>query len=159
MEALYIVTVIALITSFFSNRQKTLKGLKIAWKKFSKVLPSYVKLLIILSVVLLISDKIIIQYLGDSSKWVGLALGLILGSITMMPGFIAYPLAGILLEKGVSYMVISGFITTLMMVGVVTYPVEKEYFGARATILRNGVSVFIALIIAFATALFYGEVM
>ena len=158
MYTLYIIAIIALAISLFFDKGKTVKALKIAWKKLNKILASYIKLLIILSVVLLISDRFIIEYLGESTRGVALFLALILGSLTMMPGFVAYPLAGILVDKGVSFMVVSAFITTLMMVGVVTYPVEKAYFGTRATIVRNGASLVIALIIAIVTGIFYGEV-
>lgn len=157
-SSLYLVMVIALIISFIFDREKTLKGLIIGWKKFSRILPNYIKLLILLSIVLLISNQFIIEYLGGKSTLLGVFLGLIIGSVTMIPGFVAYPLAGILLEKGVSYMVIAAFITTLMLVGVVTYPVEKEYFGVKATIIRNSTAFIIAFIIALATGLFYGEV-
>lgn len=77
----------------------------------------------------------------------------------MMPGFIAFPLCGILLKKGVSYMVLSALSTTLMMVGVLTYPIEKEYFGMRVTVIRNVMSFIIAVIVAFITGIFYGEVL
>src|SRR6056297_1666064 len=159
MYSLYIISFISLAVSYFFSKEKTKKSLKIAWKKFSKILPGYLKLLIILSFVLLISDDIIIRYLGGNSTLIGLLMGLITGSITMMPGFIAYPLSGILLEKGVSYMVIAAFITTLMMVGVITYPVEKEYMGKKATIVRNISSFIIAAVIAIAAGLLYGEVL
>lgn len=159
MYSLYIISIISLSISYFFSKEKTIKALKTAWKKFSKILPTYLKLLIILSFVLLISDDIIIRYLGGNSTLIGLLMGLITGSITMMPGFIAYPLSGILLEKGVSYMVIAAFITTLMMVGVITYPVEKEYMGKKATIVRNISSFIIAAVIAIAAGLLYGEVL
>ena len=159
MYSLYIISIISLSISYYFNKQKTIKALKIAWKKFSKILPGYLKLLIILSFVLLISDDLIIRYLGGSGSILGILLGLITGSVTMMPGFIAYPLSGILLERGVSYMIIASFITTLMMVGVVTYPVEKEYMGKKATIVRNIASFIIAAIIAVATGILYGEVL
>jgi len=86
-------------------------------------------------------------------------MGLIIGSITMMPGFIAYPLAGILVSRGVNYMVVAAFITTLMLVGVATYPVEKEYFGIKATVWRNIAGFIISAIIAVATGILYGEVL
>ena len=76
----------------------------------------------------------------------------------MMPGFIAYPLSGVLVERGVMYMVVAGFVTTLMMVGVLTYPVEKEYLGVKATVIRNSVSFVIAAVIALAMGMAYGEV-
>ena len=159
MYILYIIAGLGLILSTIFNHKKTIKALKISWKKFSKILPGYIKILIIISIVLLISEETIVYYLGGNSKWLGLLSGLALGSVTIMPGFISYPLAGILVNKGVSYMVVSAFVTTLMMVGFATYPVEKEYYGHKATIVRNIASLLIAAIIAIATGLLYGEVL
>lgn len=158
MLTLYLIAAIALVISFFFNREKTKKALKIGWKKFNKILGTYLKLLIILSFILLISDEMIIKYLGGHIPIIGLLVGLVVGSITMMPGFIAYPLAGILVDKGVDYMVVAAFITTLMLVGVATYPVEKEYFGIKATIWRNAAGFIIAAIVALSAGLLYGEV-
>ncbi|MFO7820380.1 MAG: hypothetical protein R6V17_09120 [Halanaerobacter sp.] len=158
MYFLYLAAGIGLVISTIFDYQKTVKALKMAWKKFSKILPGYIKILIILSVVLLIPEETIVYYLGGGGKWFGLLSGLFLGSVTMIPGFISYPLAGILVEKGVSYMVVAAFVTTLMMVGVATYPVEKEYYGHKATIIRNIVSLIIAAIIALSMGIIYGEV-
>ena len=158
MLTLYLIAAIALVISFFFNREKTKKALKIGWKKFNKILGTYLKLLIILSFILLFSDEMIIKYLGGHIPIIGLLVGLVVGSITMMPGFIAYPLAGILVDKGVDYMVVAAFITTLMLVGVATYPVEKEYFGRKATIWRNAAGFIIAAIVALSAGLLYGEV-
>ncbi|OFX26030.1 MAG: hypothetical protein A2041_08450 [Bacteroidetes bacterium GWA2_31_9b] len=36
-----------------------------------------------------------------------------------------------------SYPIIGVFITTLMMVGILTLPLEIKYFGARVAVLRN----------------------
>jgi uncharacterized membrane protein YraQ (UPF0718 family) len=159
MLTLYIVTIIALIVSYFINKEKTKKGLKKGWMKFSKTLPTYLKLLMIISLVLLVSEDLIITYLGQDNVFLGLLSSLILGSLTMMPGFIAYPLAKILLAKGVPYMVIAGFVTSLMLVGVVTYPLEKEYFGKRATIFRNLMSFAVAAMIAIIAGIAYKEVL
>jgi hypothetical protein len=41
MEALYVVTVIALVVSFLFNKEKTIQGLRRGWMKFMKSLPSY----------------------------------------------------------------------------------------------------------------------
>jgi len=62
-----------------------------------------------------------------------------------------------LLEKGVNYMVLSALTTTLMMVGVLTYPIEKAYFGAKITIIRNIISLLISFIIAIVIGLCFGE--
>lgn len=116
-------------------------------------------MLIVLSISLfLIPDEVILKYLGEASKIFGVFIASALGSITLMPGFIAFPLCGILLKKGVSYMVLSAFSTTLMMVGILTYPIESSYFGVKVTILRNVISFFVALIIALMTGIFFGEI-
>ena len=156
---LYIITAIALLVSFTVNREKTLKAVKIAAKRFINILPAFLIMLILVSIVLfLIPDKVISAYLGTNNKFIGVLLASFFGSITLMPGFIAYPLCGILLNKGVLYMVLAAFTTTLMMVGVVTYPIEKEYFGIKVTIIRNAISLLIALIVAVMIGIFFGEI-
>lgn len=157
MAGLYIVTGVLIVISMFLDRQRTLKGVKTGFKKFRKILPNYLKLLILIAVVLFFSEKYLTAYLGQQNTLLGVLTGLTLGSVTMMPGFIAYPLAGVLVSKGVSYAVTASFVTTLMMVGVLTYPVEKEYMGVRATLVRNGMSLLIAVAISIAMGIFYGE--
>ena len=56
-------------------------------------------------------------------------------------------------------MVLSAFTTTLMMVGILTYPIEKNYFGTKVTIIRNLISLFIALIVALSIGVFFGELL
>ena len=159
MYYLYIITGLAVLISFIISRDKTLKAVKIAAKKLVNILPAFLIMLILVSIVLfLVPDKVISNYLGSDNKFVGVLFASFIGSITLMPGFIAFPLCGILLKKGVLYMVLSAFTTTLMMVGVLTYPIEKEYFGIKVTIIRNVISLFIAIVIAVMTGIFFGEI-
>ena len=159
MYYLYIVTGLAVLISLVVNREKTLRAVKIAVKRFVNILPAFLIMLVLVSIVLfLLPDEVISNYLGSNNKFTGVLFASLIGSITLMPGFIAFPLCGILLEKGVLYMVLSAFTTTLMMVGVLTYPIEKEYFGIKVTILRNVISFFIALVVAVMTGIFFGEI-
>ena len=159
MYYLYIATGFALLLSFIVNRKKTFKAITIAIRRFVNILLAFLGMLILVSIVLfLIPDKIISNYLGKNNIFIGVLFASFFGSITLMPGFIAFPLCGILLKKGVLYMVLSAFSTTLMMVGVLTYPIEKEYFGVRLTILRNIMSLFIALVVALMTGIFFQEI-
>ncbi len=158
MYYLYYLTALSIVISFIASRDKTFKALKIAFKKLTNILPAFLTMLILVSIVLyLVPDKMILHYLGNKNKYISVILASLFGSITLMPGFIAFPLCGILLKKGVSYMVLSAFTTTLMMVGILTYPVEKEYFGAKVTIIRNLISFLISLIVAIAIGFFFGE--
>ncbi|MFC1955365.1 permease [Chloroflexota bacterium] len=156
---LYAVVGLALLVSFIANHRKTLRALKIAFKRFTNILPVFLIMLVLVSIVLFfVSDETISNYRGAENKFVGVAFASFFGSITLMPGFIAFPLCGVLLQKGVVYTVLAAFTTTLMMVGVVTAPVEKEYLGIKVTIVRNIMSFFIALIVAVVMGIFFGEI-
>jgi len=143
---------------FMINREKTIKGLKLGLKKIRKNSPVFLNMIILVALSLyFVSDELILRFLGDGSGAIGVALAGGLGSVAFMPGFVAFPLAGILLEKGVSYTVIAAFTTTLMMVGIVTYPVEKDFFGIKITVIRNIISLIMAVIVSIVIGLFYGE--
>jgi uncharacterized membrane protein YraQ (UPF0718 family) len=158
MQILWILTGLALLSSLAVSRKKTIMALRMSFKKLTHILPVFLSLLILVSLVLsLIPDSMISAYLGHENKLIGMLSASLLGSIMIMPGFISYPLCGILLKKQVAYMVLSAFTTTLMMVGIISFPVEKAYFGVRITILRNIISFIIALIVALVTGLVFGE--
>ena len=85
---------------------------------------------------------------GQESGWLGVIIAAMIGAITLVPGFVAFPLAAALLRNGAGYMQIGAFITSLMMVGVITLPVEIKAFGTKAALLRNG----LAFLFSFAIA-------
>ena len=159
MLILYLATAILFIISLFTNRQKTFKALKIAFNRFRKILPAFLTMLIFISIVIyLFPQELILEYLGIGNKYLSTLFASLIGSITIMPGFIAFPLAGILRQQGVPYMVLSAFTTTLMLVGIITFPVEREYFGVKVTIIRNVICFVIAIIVAFITGVVFGEI-
>ncbi len=155
---IYLVTGILTLILFFIDKEKTIKGLKIGVKKIRKNSPVFLNLIILVAISLyFVSDDLILRYLGEGSGLVGIGLAALLGSIAFMPGFVAFPLAGLLISKGVNYTVIAAFTTTLMMVGIVTYPVEKDFFGIKITVIRNILSLIMALIVSLVIGLSYGE--
>jgi len=155
----YAITGLILLISFIINKQKTIKAIKISFIKFKKIFPVFITMLTLVSVILfLFPNEVISNYLNNYSKFISVLLASFIGSITLMPGFVAFPLSGILLTKGIPYMVLSAFTTTLMMVGIITYPIEKEYFGTKVTIIRNIISFLIALTVAIMTGIFFGEI-
>ena len=156
---LYAIIGLVLLISLIINRRKTLRALEIAVKRFASILPHFLIMLILVSIALfLLPDVFITRYLASDNRFIAVLFASLLGSVTLMPGFIAFPLAGILLTKGVPYMVLSAFTTTLMMVGVLTYPIERAYLGAKLTVTRNTISFFIALTIAVMTGILFGEI-
>jgi uncharacterized membrane protein YraQ (UPF0718 family) len=154
------VAAVALVVSAFTDRKRTGNALTIAGRRLLSLLPSFFAMLAVVSIVLtVIREGTIARTLGGGGNlFVASLVAAAFGSVTLMPGFIAFPLAGILLEKGVALMVLAAFTTTLMMVGVVTYPIEKRYFGPRVTIVRNLLSLLTACVVALAIGLYFGEV-
>ncbi|WDV46852.1 permease [Clostridiaceae bacterium M8S5] len=159
MFLFYTFVIASLILSFLFDRKKTIKALKIAYKKLTKILPAFLTMLISVSIVLyLVPDTTISKYLGSGSLYVEIIIACIIGSISLMPGFIAFPLAKVLIEAGIKYSVIASFTSSLMMVGILTFPVEKKYFGSKLTIYRNVLSVIIVIVLSIIMGLAYGEV-
>jgi len=132
MIVLYIIVVSALAASFLINAQKTKQALKVATKKFLNILPQFLLMIIFVSISLFfIPETTVAKYLSGENILYSTLIASILGSVTIMPGFVVSPLGAILISKGVSYTVIAGFTTTLMSVGVLTYPVEKKFLGTK----------------------------
>jgi len=155
MQILIFISVVCLILSLAVDQRKTFEGIKRGLKMFLNLLPALLIVLILVSVFLyLVPDKTIIKLLGAKSGVMGVVIAAAVGSIALIPGFIAFPLAKILLVKGVSYTVVAVFITTLIMVGVLTLPVEFKYFGKKAAIMRNVLSFFGAIIVGLLIGLF-----
>ncbi|SET19200.1 hypothetical protein SAMN05660297_01675 [Natronincola peptidivorans] len=153
---LYILALVLLIVSFIKDTGKTKMALKKAWKSFENILPQFIVILIIVGIMLAaISPEVISRLIGNQSGWTGMLIAAVIGAITLVPGFVAFPLAAALLNGGAGLMQIAVFISTLMMVGIVTIPVEISYFGKKATFLRNGM----AFLFSFVVALVIGVIL
>lgn len=154
--ALYVVTGILLLISFLKDKHKTKMALKKAWKAFENILPEFLVVILLVGLLLAIMNpEMISSIIGEKSGWFGVILSAIIGSITLIPGFVAFPMTALLLDGGAGYMQIGAFISALMMVGIVTMPVEIKYFGKKLTIYRNA----LAFLFSFVVALVIGVVM
>ena len=153
---LYVVTAALVILSLLKNRTKTKKSLMKAWKAFENILPQFLGIITLVGIMIaFLNAEVIGKIIGSSSGWLGVVVASLVGAITLIPGFIAFPTAAILLQSGAGYMQIGAFVSSLMMVGIVTMPLEMKHFGKKATLLRNG----LAYVFAFVAALVIGKVM
>lgn len=149
---LYITTAILLFISFYKDKSKTRMALKKSWKAVENILPQILSVFILVGIMLSILDEQTISVLiGTESGILGLALSALIGAITLIPGFVAFPLAASLLNAGAGYAQIAMFVSSLMMVGVVTLPVESTIFGKELAVKRNVLAflfcIFVSLII------------
>lgn len=153
---LYGVAGTGLILSFFKDRKKTKMALKKAWKSFENILPQFLSVLVIIGLALaILTPEQISRFLGSDSGLFGILVALLIGGITLIPGFVAFPLAAALLNNGAGYGQIAAFVSALMMVGVVTIPMEMQTFGKKATLLRNGLALAFSLIVALAMGVIF----
>jgi uncharacterized membrane protein YraQ (UPF0718 family) len=124
-------------------------ALKKAWKAFENILPQMLGVLTLIGLMLaILSPETISSLIGKQSGWIGIAIAAALGSITLIPGFVAFPLAAALLKSGAGVTQIAVFVSTLMMVGIITLPVEMKYFGKRATLTRNALALIFSVVVA-----------
>jgi len=148
MKILLIVTLAALAVSLVKNRKRTWQGIRKGTVMFFNLLPSLLNVLILVAIVLTaVPQNRIVALLGKESGISGYVVAALIGSISLIPGFIAYPLCGILVKTGINPGVIAVFVTTLMMVGILTLPLEIKFFGTRIALLRNGLSFIGAILI------------
>ena len=154
---LYGVTILLLVFSYLKDKKKTKMSLRKAWKAFENILPEFVVVIFLVGVLLaILNPEAISKVIGSDSGWFGVVLAAVVGAITLIPGFIAFPTAAMLLQNGAGYMQIGAFVSTLMMVGVVTMPVEIKYFGKKLTILRNVIAFVFSFVVAYIIGLVVG---
>ncbi len=139
-----------LIVSFVKDKKKTKMALMKAWKSFQNILPQMLGILTTVGIIIaFLNPQVISKIIGGSSGYLGVLLAALVGSITLIPGFIAFPTASILLQNGAGYMQIGAFISTLMMVGLMTMPVEIKFFGKKSTFIRNALAFVFSFLVAF----------
>ena len=146
---IYTLLAVALIASMMKSKEKTKKAFKIAGKAFLKSAPSLLTVLGIVGLTLgTLTPETITKLVGSEAGFIATIFASIIGAVTLIPSLVAFPLAGSLLRSGATVMTISAFVTTLVMVGLVTAPMEIKELGKKFTFLRNGLGFLAAIIIA-----------
>lgn len=153
----YLMALVGLIVSFLADRKKTARALGKAWSALTGILPEFVTIILASGLILaFLSPDIIAALIGDRSGATGVLLASLAGSVVLMPGFVAFPLAALLLEKGAGILQIGAFVSALMMVGIITFPLERKTFGTRIAIKRNVLAWIFSLLVALVLRLVLG---
>jgi uncharacterized membrane protein YraQ (UPF0718 family) len=147
---LYLAAGVSLAVSAALSREKTKKAMKKAWNSFLNILPPLAAMLFFVSIsIALLPERVIAALIGEESGFFGQVLASVIGSITLIPAFVAFPMAKVLLEHGAGVAQMAVFVSTLMMVGVATAPMEASFFGWKATLLRNGMAYFYSYVVGY----------
>ncbi|MBK5242283.1 permease [Clostridium sp.] len=146
---LWVITGSWFIWSIIKDKKRTIDSIKMSKGLMGNMMGSIIGILFLIGLILtFIPPDTIKQYMGNSNALISTIVSAFVGSITLIPAFVAFPLVGSLVNAGANIVPVVAFLTTLTMVGVVTFPLEKREFGLRFTIARNSLSFIFAIIIA-----------
>jgi uncharacterized membrane protein YraQ (UPF0718 family) len=143
--------VILTIVSIIKDRKKTFSSMKKSRKMMGNMLGEIVAIIFLIGLIMtIIPPESIKNVLGSSNTFISTIVSAVVGGITLIPAFVAFPLVGSLVDVGASIVPAVAFLTTLTMVGIVTFPLEKKEFGLKFALSRNVLSFMFAVIIALA---------
>ncbi len=145
----WIVGAILFVVSIIKNREKSHDAMAKTRGMMKNMIGDIIGIIFMIGLILtVIPPETIEDFLGSGNTLVSSMVGAVVGSITLIPAFVAFPLVGSLVDAGASIVPGVAFLTTLTMVGVVTFPLEKKEFGTRFALVRNLLSFGAALSIA-----------
>jgi uncharacterized membrane protein YraQ (UPF0718 family) len=146
---LFIIAIGALIISLFKDKLKTLNSIKSAKGMMKGMLSDIIGVLLLIGLILsLVPPEKIESLIGSGSGFFATIGAALVGTITLIPAFVAFPLIGSLKANGAGIITLTAFLTTLTMVGFVTFPLESKTFGRKFAVKRNLLSFIFAIIIA-----------
>lgn len=145
----WVVGGILFILSIVKNRKKSKEAMVKSRGMMKNMIGDIIGIIFMIGLVLtVIPPQTIENVLGSGNTALSTLVAAIVGSITLIPAFVAFPLVGSFVDAGASIVPGVAFLTTLTMVGVVTFPLEKKEFGTRFAVARNLLSFGAAISIA-----------
>lgn len=145
----WVITLVLFTISIIKDKKKTFNSVKMSSGMMKHMAGEIMAILFLIGLILtFIPPEAVQKYAGGSNTILTTVIFALVGCITLIPAFVAFPLAGSLLAAGADIVPVVAFLTTLTMVGVVTFPLEKKEFGTKFTVVRNSLSFVFAIIIA-----------
>lgn len=147
----WIIAIVMTVISIIKDKKKTFVSMKKSKGMMGKMIGEIIAIIFLIGLILtIIPPESIKNVLGSSSTFLSTIVSAVVGSITLIPAFVAFPLVGSFVDVGVSIVPAVAFLTTLTMVGIVTFPLEKKEFGLKFALTRNLLSFVFAIVIALA---------
>jgi uncharacterized membrane protein YraQ (UPF0718 family) len=135
---LYGLAALLLGLSWMRDPEKTREALGKARKSLLVILSPLASVILLVTLALTaLPPSLLSRLVGAESGIPGTLLASVAGSVTLIPGFAAFPMAKMLLDNGAGIVQVGVLVSTLMMVGVVTLPMERSILGWRAAVARN----------------------
>lgn len=147
--AFWLIGIVLFVIAIVKKRDKAIAAMGKSRRMMGSMMSDIVAVILLIGLVLtIIPPETIKKLLGTANVWLASAGAALAGSVTLIPAFVAFPLVGSLVDAGASVVPAVAFLTTLTMVGVVTFPLEKKEFGLKFAVMRNTLSFVFAIGIA-----------
>lgn len=131
-----------------TSPQRSDKAARAGAKSFTGMLPMFIAVFGLVGLFeTFIPPALIERLMGSSSGALSLFVGTALGTVATGPPAGAYPIAASLLKGGAWAPAVAAFIVSWILVGFVSLPMESRVFGVKFALLRNGLSMLVAMII------------
>lgn len=118
---------------------------------FEVILPQCITVLILIAILLTVfTADTISKLIGSETGFVGVVIAAIIGSITLIPSFVAFPLAGELMKKGASFFNILIFVGAWSTTKIPMLLFEMESLGSRFALSRLAIDIVGIILIALA---------
>lgn len=138
------------IYSYFKKNRKTKEATRKAKGMMQGMLPDIIAIIFLIGLGLsLLTPVTIAEMLSTVNPFTGTLFAALIGCVTLIPAFVAFPLVGSLIDGGAHLVPSVAFLTTLTMVGIKTFPLEAKEFGFKFTLIRSALSFILALLVAF----------
>jgi uncharacterized membrane protein YraQ (UPF0718 family) len=147
-------TLSALLFSYRKDQRRTLLSLNNSLRTLRNLAPGLLAMVAFVGLTLAVVPEDQLARLFTTKGVWGFVLVSLMGAIVTIPGPIAFPLAGELLNIGAEPAVLASFITTLTMVGLATSSLEISHFGRRFTVMRQSFSFVAAIAIGLILGVF-----
>jgi uncharacterized membrane protein YraQ (UPF0718 family) len=126
------------IISIIKNKEESKEAMKKSRGMMKNMIGDIIGIIFMIGLILtFIPPETIEKVLGSENTVLSSFVAAVVGSITLIPAFVAFPLVGSFVDAGASIVPGVAFLTTLTMVGVVTFPLEKKEFGTKFALARN----------------------
>jgi len=119
-------------------------------------IPILVGILLLIGLVNTLVPKEFFSRIFTGNKALDPLIGALFGSIAAGNPLSSYIIGGELLNNGVSLVAVLAFIVSWVTVGTVQLPAESLMLGRKFALLRNGISLIMAIVIAVLTVLISG---
>ncbi|AEX84490.1 putative permease [Marinitoga piezophila KA3] len=132
-----------------NEKQKFKKALKKGKKNLiQNVLRLFIIFLIIGMLQNFLAPDKVGQFLLNFSGIKGVVAGLITGSIMMGPPASGYPIAQYLFQNNATVSLVTAFLLSWVMLGIMFITYEFQYLGKKFTLIRNTLAVISIIIIS-----------